>query len=179
MVEQPVVVGHAHDDRVVQLRGPVQQVGDDLAVGAVQRGRRLVGKNQPGVFREHARDRNALVFAAGHLRRTGIAPRLQAHLIEHFLGALRARFGVETHVLQRQHDLLIRRQRRKQAHGLKHETALLPPKRIDLALRQRPDVPPVERHPARIGLLQTAQRRDHRRLARAGRALDQGHFAAV
>ena len=50
------------------------------AVRAVEISRRLVGQQDPGIVREGARDRDALLLAAGELRRIVMTASLEADL---------------------------------------------------------------------------------------------------
>ena len=96
----------AQPDRALGARGDLRIVGDDedrdaglvdlgeqihdlLARLAVERAGRLVGEDQPRLADQRARDRDALLLTARHLRRQVVGPVAQADALE----VLRRRSG--------------------------------------------------------------------------------------
>jgi hypothetical protein len=89
----------------------MQGVDDDLAVGGVERARRLVGEQQLRFLRERARDGDALLLAAGQFRGLEVPAAGESDLVEDEFGAAPCARGVEAQMVERQHDLLHRSQR--------------------------------------------------------------------
>ncbi len=100
-----------------------QQVHDVPAVGAVEVARRLVGEQDRRVVGQRARQRDALLLAAGELRRIVMRAAGQADLVEQRAGPRR---GVgRARDLHRHRDVLERRERRNEVEELEDEADLL------------------------------------------------------
>ena len=84
------IVRHEHQ-RDRRARCDLQQQIEDVpAVGAVEIAGRLVGEDERRIVGQRARDRDALLFAAGQLRRIVMAAVVQADFVEQRLRARRA-----------------------------------------------------------------------------------------
>ena len=79
---------------------------------------------------------------------------------------------------QREHDVLLRRQRRQQVERLEHEADVLAPQARQLAVLHVRDVHAGDRDGARAGRVEAGEQVHQRRLARARRAHDGGELAA-
>ena len=99
-----------------------QQIHDVAAVGGVQVAGRLVGEDDLRIIRERARQRDALLLAAGKLRRIVVRAAGQSDLLEQLLGP-RPRVG-DAGDLHRHRDVLVGGQRRDQVKELEDEADL-------------------------------------------------------
>ena len=82
----PLVVGR-HDDHPARVGDLAQQPQHALDLYVVEVGRGLVRKQQRRVERQRARDRDALLLAAGQLAGPVQAAPAEAHLGQQLLGA--------------------------------------------------------------------------------------------
>ena len=161
-------MGHQHQRGAVAVAQAEQQIHDRLAVHPVQIARGFIGQQDRRARGGGARQRDALLLAAGHLRRVVVHPRAQPNGSEFFLGpfegvGMPGQFQRRRHVLQRRH-------RRNQMKGLEHHPHLVAPKSGQRVLVHRRQVLPQRHNRAGRGLFKPAQKHQQRRFARARRA---------
>ena len=165
----------AHDQRLLLVVGDVDHRGAQLAADVhdlelerlaellVQGAQRLVHEQQGRLEHDRARQRDALLLAAGHLARVAGRVGIQLHQAQGVVhAALDLGLGELPH-LERERDVLARRHVREQGVVLEHHA------HVALVGRDPADVVAVDLDGAR-GL--DGEPRDHpqgRRLARAGR----------
>ena len=166
------------DDRRAGAVDPVEQLHDpDRRLGIEVAGR-LVGQQQRRVVDERARDRDALLLAAGEL--VGIVVQLgreagEAQDVGHLLAHLAARPAGH---LQRVGDVVVDRPVRQQLEVLEDDAEVAAVVR-DLLARDLGQVAPGDRDRAVARLDLLDQQAHDRRLARAGRADEEDELAGV
>ena len=154
------VMGHQHERRAVRGVQVEQQLDDARAGRRVEVAGRLVGEQDGGLGHESAGDRDALLLAARELARVMAESRLEAHLPEHHA---RFRAGVPAAgELQRQHDVLERRQRRHEVEGLEHEADVACSRCGTSIFVQRREFGAFEPDPACARLVEAGQQREQR-----------------
>ncbi len=154
---------------------PEHEVGNLDAGGAIEIAGRLVGHQELGLARKGARDRDALLLAAGQLPR----------IVPHPLGETDARKPraralagfVHPRELERQHHVLERSQRGQQLERLEDEAQQPRTQRSARVLVLRRQRHAVDRHFARRRPVEPGQQTQQRRLAGAGRADDRHRSA--
>jgi len=138
------VVGHKHQRCAVVAVAPKQQLDDLLPRGLVEIAGWFVGDNDGGIWRDRARQRDALLFAARKLHRIVVQPIGEPHRLEQ---RPRARLAIAFAVqFIRQQDILKSRQRRNQLIRLKDEPNRFSPHLRQLILRQIADRCAVQMH---------------------------------
>src|SRR5262245_44936923 len=171
-----VVRDHA-DGRAfaVQL---TQQVHDRLAVPRVQVACRLVREKDCRLARERAGDSDALLLAAGELRRVVVHAVRHADALERVQRRLAALFAVHAFTVgERQLDVLQHRQVADQVEGLEDEADALVPDLRARGASERRDVLAVEQVLALGRRIEEAEQREQGRLAAARRAGDREELA--
>jgi hypothetical protein len=101
------------------LKFPHQQQ-DLFAVHAVQISCRLIREQNRWASHERARQRAALLLAAGEFAGPVLSPRTQSHRFERFTHAGLALFTIHLRKPQRQLDIFFERHARQQIERLKH-----------------------------------------------------------
>ena len=124
------------DDRGTLLDGdPAQQIHDDSGACRIERCGRLVGEDDARPVGKRARDRDALGFAAGELRRQGMLAVADFEIVEQF-DARAARGGwrrIPQDRARRRHCRC--RQKRQQVGVLEDEADLLEPQPAQVGLQ--------------------------------------------
>src|SRR3954465_2458026 len=158
-----------HQDRRVGAVDAVEQLHDADARRGVEVSRRLVGDEDHRAVDEGARDRDALLLAAGQLLGQATALAVQADELEH-LGhhPLDGRLRLADH-LQREGDVLGDGLVRQQPEVLEHGADLAPHRR-HLPAVQLAEVATGDEHLAAGGALLAQDQPEERRLAGSGRA---------
>src|SRR5271167_2349945 len=127
--------------------------------------RRLVGQQQLGPQDDRARDRDALLLAAGQFSRTALELVAQADDFEH-LGRAPARFGVVDTIDQRRHHhVFLRREVGQQVMELEHEAQLQVAELRQRFLIERKQILALEKNLARGRLFEAADYVQQRGLA--------------
>jgi hypothetical protein len=112
-------VGDDHERGAFLLAQLEEQLEHGVAGLRVEVSGRLVGEQDVRPRREGARDRDALLLAAGELRRIVVPARAEPHPLEQRVTACR---GIRHAVhLERQEHVLAGGQVREQLEGLEHE----------------------------------------------------------
>ncbi len=165
------------DDR---RRGPglavdlVEDAQDELARLRVQRAGRLVAQEELGLLRHRARDRHALLLAAGELRREVVEPVAEPHQLERLLGLHRV--GRD---LADQRDVLPGGQAGDEVVELEDEADELAPVARELVVVGVAQVQLlVAQRPVR-GTVEPADDVEQRRLAASGRAEQDDELGVV
>ena len=117
------IVRHQHQRHAARAPHLQQQVEDVPAVRAVEVAGRLVGEDQRRIVGQRPRDGDALLLAAGQLRRIVMPAIVQADFVEQRLRA-RGRVAAAGD-LHRHLDVLDRGQRRHEVEELEDEADLL------------------------------------------------------
>ena len=170
-----LVVRHHHQRRPeasVQLE---HQLDHGVAGLRVEASGRLVGKQQLRPDHERAGERYALLFTAGKMARVVAEALAKLHARENL-----ARFVLRVLPpckLERQHDILQRRQRRQQLERLEHESDRTAAQLRALILVECEEIRAVDVNAARGGRVQPCEDREQRRLAGTGGADDRDGFA--
>ena len=153
-----------------------QQIDHLLAGGLVEISGRLVGDQDGGIGRERAGERDALLLAAGKLRRIMLQPVGQSDLAELLA---RAGDGIgRAGKLQRHGDVLQRRHGRDQVEGLEHDADVAAAKARQRILVEAPQVRPGHHDRAAVRPFEAGQDHQQRGLAGAGRADQANRLAA-
>ena len=168
-----------------ELLHHVQHLADELRV---ERRGRLVEQHQLRLHRQRARDRDALLLAAGELRRVGVELVGQADAVEQLARALARLLARDPlHADRRAGDVLQRGHVREQVEVLEDHADLgalardlgfaqLVQPVADLAVA---DELAVDRQAPGVDLLEVVDAAQERRLARAGRAEQAHHLAGA
>ncbi len=125
----------------------LQQLEDVAAVGGIQVARRLVGEQDRRVVGERAGERDALLLAAGQLRRIVMPAIGQADLVQQPARAAAAS-GAPAISIGTEH-VLVGGQRRNQVKELEHEADLLAAQLRQRVLVEPGDVDAVDHAPSR------------------------------
>src|SRR5439155_17976701 len=112
---------------------------------AVEVPRRLVGQQNARLVRQCARDRNALLLAAGELRRKVARTRRETDLLQQIRGAGATLRVVQAQGHHRELDVLGRRQRRDQIEALEDESDVATADLRQVALAELRQLAAVER----------------------------------
>ncbi len=170
-----------HDGDAALHVQALENVHDLDARPRVEVAGRLVRQEDRRLVDECARDRDALLLAAGQLVRIVVQSVAEADDLQDLLRAA-VSFGrlhlAAAVVKQRQLDVVERRRPRQEIEPLEHEADLLVPRHRELVPRQLGDVLPVEKILAAGRTIQTPDDVHERRLAGARRAGDAHEFAA-
>jgi hypothetical protein len=143
-----------------------QQLEDAPAGPAIQVARGLVGKQNGRPGSEGPRQGDPLLLAAGELARVVMAAVLEAHGGEELVGAAH-RIGLPEE-LDREEDVLARRQIGQELKALEDEADLVPAEEGELILRQVLDRPAVDPHLAGGGAVEAGHQGEEGGLAAAG-----------
>ncbi len=154
--------------------GVLQKPQDLPARLVVEGARGLVAQQQARVLGQGARDRDALLLAAGKLRREVCQAPGQAHLGQGLLGVQRV--GAD---LGRELDVLERREVGHQVVELENKAHVGAAVVNQIVFRGAADVATARHHGARRGVVHAAQDVERRGLARAGLAQDNGQLALL
>src|SRR5262249_26262132 len=133
----------------------------------------LVGEDERRVVRERARDRDALSLASAQRVREEPLLAREPERSERRARPLRRDAPADSRELERDADVLERRQRADQPERLAHEADVSQPEARPRVLVERGGVAAQEAHGARRRAQETAEDREERRLAAAGRSHDQ------
>ena len=126
-VEDHFVMGH-DDDRGTLIDGdPAQQIHHDSSARRIERGGRLIGKNDARPVGERAGDRHSLRFAAGELLGQGMLAVADFEVIEQLDGARAGGRRFETGKMQHHRDIVAAVEKRQQIRVLKDEPNLVEP----------------------------------------------------
>ena len=175
------LVGDAHHRHAVagQAAHDGQHLADHLGI---ERAGRLVEQHRGRLHRERARDRHALLLAAGKLRRIRARPCPPSPTRSSSAMRLVARLARFTplHLDRRQHHVVQRGQVREQVEALEHE-ADAAAQAVQLGACSSAHGRSCRRTAsvARLDLLQPVDGADQRRLARARRAADHDDLALL
>ena len=131
-------------------------------VAGIERRQRLVEQQRMRIEDQCAAEGDALLLAAGELRRQAFAEAGEADLVEHRVGALAPLLRRDAAHAQRIGDVLPHAHVRKERVALEHDAAFA------RARRQRADVLAVEADGAGIGREEAGNQPQQRRLAAAG-----------
>ena len=131
---------------------------------------RLVGQQDRGLVRQRARDRDALLLAAGELRRIVMAARAEADFRQQRVGP-RARIR-RAGDLERHAHVLPRGERRQQVEELEDEADALAAEPREIVFRHRRDVGAVDDDAPGRRRVEPGEQPEQRRLAAARRAGD-------
>src|SRR6478609_661541 len=168
-------VGQTGDNRIMRDHDDGASLGvhftklaeHDFFVHGVEVAGGLVGQNDVRIVDQGPGDADALLFAAGKLRRQMLSAVFESDLVERG-----QRFGLVRHAVEvlRQHDVLKRREIWDQVKLLEDEADLLRAKAVELRRRHFGNVGAVNPYLAAGRLIKAAHQVHQRRLARAGRA---------
>ena len=138
----------------------------------VQRAGRLVAKDDLRVLRQRARNGNALLLAAGELRRKVVHAPLEPHVLQHLrrVQTVPADFRRQLHVFQCRQVL-------HQIVKLEHEAHVRAAIVRQLPRVQRTDFAPVQQNRALRRRVHAAEDVQKRRLARSARPDDHAQLA--
>ena len=164
------VVRDEHDRRPRFAVERLEQLDDARAGVAVEIAGRLVGEEDARRVGERARDGDALLLAAGELRREVIEPVAEPDAREQLA---RARAGAAVAAqLERHLHVLERGERRDQLKALEDESNFLAAQPRALVLVHRGEVGVVEQHLAARRRVESGEQAEERRLAAARRPDD-------
>ena len=145
-----------------------QQIDDLLAGGLVEIAGRLVGHEDRGIGRQRARQRDALLLAAGQLRRIMMQAVAEPDRGKFLRRALR-RVGIAGE-LERHGDILQRRHGRDQMKRLEDDADLAAAEARQRVLVEGIERRAVDHHLSAIRTLQPRHHHQQRGFARARRA---------
>src|SRR6266498_4607311 len=168
-----------HDDRRATLVEIEQHPHDALARLAVQGTGRLVREQQRRFTRDRARDRRALLLAAGQLLRPVAQPLPEPDPPQRRFGALAALAQPDSGVQQAIGDVVQGGHAWRQVKQLEDEADPPRPQRRELTVGEPGDGEPVDDDIARARAVERAHHVQHRRLARARRPHDRHQLPAV
>ena len=169
------IVGDENQGRLAAALQAEQQIDHLLAGLAVEVAGRLVGEDDLRAGAQRAGDGDALLLAAGELRREVVGAMGQAHLGEHGAGRLEG-VGLAGE-LQRQGHVLQRRHGRHQMERLEDDADVAAADDGKLVLAQPHEIVAGDPHLARGRPLQAGDHHQQGGLARAARA-DHGNQLA-
>ena len=166
------------DQRGVALFMAGEQQFDDLLAGAlVEISGGLVGDENRGIGRQRARQRHALLLAAGKLRGIMRKPVGQSDLRQL---ALRAFIGIgRAREFQRHGDILDRRHGRDQMEGLEHDADMAAAKPRQAVLVELAEIGTGDLDRTGVRPLKPCHHHQQGRFARAGRADQPDGLAAA
>jgi len=156
-----------HDDRLsVGLGREAEQLEDVGAGFRVEVARRLIGEDDRGLRDERARDRDALLLAAGELGGPVLAatldPGARQQLGEPLL------LGPLAGDCEREEDVFACAEHGQEIEELKHEADVLAAQLREMRVVEARDVAPGNFHGAAGGLVEAGEDVHERRLARPG-----------
>src|SRR3954454_8553684 len=164
-----------HDHRLAELvHGLAQQPQDLLGGVRVEVARRLVGEQDGRPVHEGARDGDALLLAAGELRRAVRQPVAQAHGVDQLVEP--GTFGLAPGQRERQRDVLLGAQHRHEVEGLEDEAEPVAPQPREALVVERAELLAVDDHGARGRPVEPGQQVHQRRLAGARGTHDRGEL---
>ena len=167
------------DDGVAGRRQLMEQL-HDLGTGpGVERARGFVGKHDATTVHQRARDRHALLLAAGELAGAMVKAFGQPQRGQELLGALMAARGRHARVHRRHLDVVARAGAADEVVALKHEAEGLAPHPCQLIAAEAGDIFAHEAIGAAAGSVKTAEDVHQRALARARGAHDGDEFTGV
>src|SRR5258708_3696347 len=169
------VVRH-HQDGVAGVVQFAENLDDHGFVGFVEIAGGLVGENDLRLIDQRARNRNALLLAAGELRGEMRQAVAQAHALQHFFSLLFVRDAME---ILRQHYIFKRREIRHQMKLLEDEADFFRAVTHQLVFAEFRKIDAVNNHMAGGEGVQAAENVDERGFPRAGGAHERDPFAAV
>ena len=129
----------------------------------VERGQRFIQQQQGGIEHQRARQRHALLLAAGQLDRPAVPEPLQLHQIERGAHPGLPLRAADTAHAQRKGDIFCHAHVREQRVALEHQPE------IALLRRQAGDIAPIEQDRALVRMHEAGNRHQQRRLAGPGR----------
>src|SRR5919197_1327489 len=166
------VVGD-HDRGLAEAVDEVAHEREDLGAGGrVEVAGRLVGEHDRRPRGEGAGDGHALLLPAGHLARTVLAALGQPDLGDQLV--VPAWLGLAAGDLERQEDVLLRREHRQQVEELEDEADVIAPQRGQPGVVEAGHLGIADPHLPTVGLVEAGEDVHERRLARARRAHDGG-----
>ena len=166
------VVRDHHGRLTERVDGLAQQRQDLAARGRVEVAGRLVGEHHARTRHERPRDRDPLLLAARQLRRAVRETITEPDLLDQLGQPLRVRLAAGE--LERQRDVLGRREHRQQVEELKDEPDVVTAQLGQLRVVERRDLDAGDRDLARRRPVQPGEDVHQRRLARARRAHHRG-----
>ena len=170
------LVRDEHDGDALAVEG-AEQPHDLIRGFSIERPRRLVCQQQPRIVDERARDRHALLLAAGELLRAMLQAVARSDLLEPHTGR---RFGIVrpgSGVGERQHHLAQGRRARQQIELLEHEADGPIPQLASASPDSLPTFAAGNMQFASGWHIQRANQVHHGRLAGAGRPHDGDELA--
>ena len=160
-----------HDHGLVELVDGLAQQAQHLLGGVrVQVAGRLVGEQHGGPVHERARHGDALLLAAGELRRPVRQPVAQADRVDQLVEPLLV--GVAAGERQRQDDVLRGGQDRDEVERLEDEAQAVAPQPRQALVVEAGQLLPVDHDGARRRLVEPGEQVHQRRLPGARRAHD-------
>ena len=167
-----------HDHRLPELlRRAAQQLEDLLPRRRVEVAGRLVGEDDRRLRDERARDRDALLLAAGELGRPVLAPVGEADALQQVLEELG--LGLLAGDRERQDDVLLGGQHRQEVEELEDEADVLAAQQRHLAVGEALDLLAGDLDRAARRLVECGEQVHQRRLARARRPHDGDQLAGA
>ena len=137
-----------HDDGLSHVVDGIAQEAEHLVTAArVEVPGRLVGEHDLWSARERPGDGDALLLAAGELGRAVREPVAEADGVDHVIEPLPV--GSTARQRHRQHDVLVRRQRRHEVERLEHEPDVVAPQQRELAVGERAELDVADEDRAR------------------------------
>ena len=152
-----------------------EQVHHGLAVPGVEIPRRFVREHELRLMDERAHDGDALLLAAAQPIGKAVGAIAQADTFQQRTGQRRR--GLPSGELEREQDVLRRRQCRDQVVELEDESDVVAAEERARMLVELGDVHAADPDGARVGLIQASQQVEQRGLAGAARAQQRDEFA--
>src|ERR1039458_2276247 len=171
-------VSHHHEDGLLPLVQFEQERSHHVGGCLVEIAGGLVAQQQQRLVDEGARQRYALLLAAGKLGRAMIEAIAQADLCQQVARTVDVAVAIPRNQRRHQH-IFEHGALRQQAVVLKDEADCPIAERRQLFLGERERIASIERDRTGSGLFQPAEDVEERALARAGRAHDGGRVAAL
>src|SRR5438105_9049738 len=173
------VVRRDDDRRTAPLREAGEQLDDVRARLRVEIPGRLVGEDHPRFVPERARDRDALLLAAGEMRGKVRLARRETDLVEKAARPVPKRRAPKAARCERRLDVLERGQRRDQVELLEHESERVQAQLRKPAVAERLQREAVEEELAAVRAIERAEQLKQRRLAGAARTFDRDELARL
>src|SRR5438552_1298704 len=168
-----------HDDGVATLViEPCQQFHDLVAARCVEIAGRLIGEKHQGIGDNGARDGDALLLAAGKLRRGVMLAALDADEPQGLAGALMALAPGRAAIDERQFDILDRGGAGEEIVALEDEAKKIAPEQSALVAGEGSDIGAAKEIATARWSIEAAEDIHRRRLAGARRTHDGNKFAA-